>query len=113
MFSMRSVIDEWSALSPNEVTKRYRLAMWAPLPPLKNGIADYAVELAEELSKSYEIEFIVDVDYQPVAEIKNRYRVIQYPQFTARNEASPFDVIIYQLGGSIDHYFMYEAIRNW
>jgi glycosyltransferase involved in cell wall biosynthesis len=91
----------------------YRLAMWTPLPPLKNGIAEYAVELIEALSTVYDIEVFVDKGYTPNALLNKRLQTFVYTEFETRHNSHPFDIIIYQVGTSHQHFYMFPAIRKY
>jgi glycosyltransferase involved in cell wall biosynthesis len=95
------------------MSERLRIALWTPLPPIQNGIADYSVELLSCLSHNYDIEVFIDNGYEPARWLSDNYRISRYPEFEKRHHDNPFTVIIYQLGGSSSHHYMYEAIQKW
>jgi glycosyltransferase involved in cell wall biosynthesis len=90
-----------------------RLALWTPLPPLRNGIADYSVELLSYLSQRYDVEVFIDGSYEPDKSLLDRYTIHRYEAFNARHQQQPFDLIIYQVGASSHHYYMFNAIQQW
>ncbi|HEU4328967.1 MAG TPA: glycosyltransferase [Roseiflexaceae bacterium] len=89
-----------------------RVAFWTSLPPLKCGIADYSTELLKELSKGHEIELFVDDGYLPAYEISDIYPVHHHSAFERRQQQRPFDSIVYQVGFSTMHDYMFDAIRK-
>jgi glycosyltransferase involved in cell wall biosynthesis/SAM-dependent methyltransferase len=97
---------------PNFAPTRPRLALWTPLPPQKSGIADYSIELLEHLIQKYEVEVFVDDGYLPSTELLSRYAIQHYHAFERRQAQMPFDCIIYQMGNSFFHFYMYDFIRE-
>ena len=96
---------------PKERT-RVRLAMWTPLPPQGSGIADYAAELLEELSSRAEVEVFVDDGYLPDRACLARYPVHHWSAFERRQAQDPFDAVVYQVGGSMFHRYMADALAT-
>ncbi len=88
--------------------KRLRLAFVSPLPPAKSGIADYGSELLAELTRYYEIDFIVnqekvtDVNAIAIGEIRS------VPWF--QNNAASYDRVLYHFGNSEFHTHMFNLI---
>jgi glycosyltransferase involved in cell wall biosynthesis len=91
---------------------RLRLAVWTPLPPVRSGIADYSAELLEGLSPHCDLEVFVDGGYLPAYECLDRYPVRHFSAFERRQAQNPFDAVVYQVGGSVFHQFMSEALRT-
>ena len=91
---------------------RMRVAMWTPLPPLQTGIADYAVELLQQLDRRFEIEVFVDGGYLPDAALLERFRVYHASAFDRRHAQRPFDVTIYQMGNSKFHWYIYQQLQR-
>jgi glycosyltransferase involved in cell wall biosynthesis/SAM-dependent methyltransferase len=66
-----------------------RVAFFSPLPPSRNGIADYSAALLEPLARRAEVEtFAARPD---------------------RFDPARFDITLYQLGNNPHHTFVYEA----
>ncbi|MDQ4132797.1 MAG: FkbM family methyltransferase [Actinomycetota bacterium] len=91
---------------------RPRLAVWAPFPPQQSGITDYNIELLQVLRHRYDVEVFVDDGFMPPPSLLRQYRVHHYTAFARRQEARPFDVSLYQMGGSLFHLYMYDALRS-
>ncbi|HEY4938884.1 MAG TPA: glycosyltransferase [Actinomycetota bacterium] len=98
--------------APPPPSDRLRLAVWTPLPPAQSGIADYAAELLEGLSPHCDLEVFVDDGYLPANECLDRYPVRHFTAFGRRAAQDPFDAVIYQVGGSMFHHYMSEALRT-
>lgn len=95
---------------PIAVGRRTRVAMWTPLPPQQSGIADYSVELIDELSRHCDVEVFADDHFQPDARVRYRFKVHSFRAFERRHSQQPFDVTIYQMGNSKFHWYMYESL---
>jgi len=89
------------------------LALWAPLPPQRSGVAIYTAELLQYLAQAYEIEVFVDGGYLPSLQMLSRYPIQHHRAFERRAAAKKFDVILYQLGASTYHLYMYPALQKW
>jgi glycosyltransferase involved in cell wall biosynthesis/SAM-dependent methyltransferase len=95
------------------VIDRPGLAVWTPLPPQPSGIADYSAELLSELTSSYEIEVFVDDGYFPSWKVMDRWAVHHHSAFERRLAQRTFDAILYQLGNSHFHTYMYGPLQKW
>jgi glycosyltransferase involved in cell wall biosynthesis len=104
---------ELARAAPLPPANRPRLAMWTSLPPLHCGIADYTVELLESLRDRYDIELFVDSGYLPRADLMRDYVLHHYTEFERRQAQRPFDVIVYQLGISFMHDYMYRPLKRY
>lgn len=91
---------------------RTRVAVWTPLPPQQTGIADYAVELLNHLRTRCDLEVFVDAGSLPPLDLLRRFRISHFSAFERRNSQSPFDVVLYQMGGSLFHDYMYEPLQR-
>jgi len=91
---------------------RKRIAFWTPLPPVKSGIADYSLELLEQLEAWFDIDVFIDDDYVSTPQPDRTYEVFSYRDFERRALEFPFALNIYQLGNSTFHTYIYEqALR--
>jgi FkbM family methyltransferase len=109
----RATLDSYTAAvarAGQPVPARPRIAVWTPLPPQQSGIADYSVELLAELHKDYDLEVFVDDDCLPPATLLTRHRIQHFTAFQRRHEQKPFDGFVYQMGGSLFHVYMYDAL---
>ncbi|MGI8809107.1 MAG: glycosyltransferase [Acidimicrobiales bacterium] len=91
---------------------RPRLAVWTPLPPQQTGVADYSVELLQQLRTKCDVEVFVDEGYLPPLELLRRFRILDFTAFDRRNAQAPFDAVLYQMGGSLFHHYMYEPLQR-
>ncbi|PJJ96368.1 glycosyl transferase family 1 [Lysobacteraceae bacterium NML91-0213] len=101
-------LEVWHALAATRQPKksaagdcaRQRLAMVAPLPPERTGIADYSEALIREFAKLYDIDVIVDQSLVE-ASLPENVEVRSVEWFGAN--AGQFDRIVYQVGNSPFH----------
>ncbi len=101
-----------TASTATPVEGRRRIALWTPVPPQQSGIADYSAELVDELSESCDIELFVDGGFTPDLGLAQRHSVHHFSAFARRNRRAPFDLIVYQMGNSHFHSYMYDAVRR-
>ena len=91
---------------------RRRIAIWSSLPPLKCGVGDYTAELVQQLAPMVDVEAFVDGGYLPAEWLVNRYPVHHHAAFDRRDRQWPFDIVIYQIGGTFMQAFMYDQIKR-
>ena len=85
--------------------RKFRIAMFTPLPPLQNGIADYSVKIICELSQYFEIDVYIDANYIPDSNvISSQNNIYVHTEFSKRHEN--YDAIIYKIGNNPDHTYM-------
>jgi glycosyltransferase involved in cell wall biosynthesis len=92
---------------------RRRVAVWTPLPPQASGVADYSLELLDELRGGCDLEIFVDDGVLPSPALLARYAVHHFRAFPRRHALAPFDAIVYQVGTSPFHLYMQDALREW
>jgi len=89
---------------------RPRLAFVSPFPPQQSGIADYSVELLDELSRHYDITLV----NQP-AETSDGWLASNFtmrdPTWLVRHGAS-FDRVLYHFGNSHYHAYMLDLLAK-
>jgi glycosyltransferase involved in cell wall biosynthesis len=91
----------------NEV--KYRLALFTPLTPLKNGIADYSESLILQLKNYFDIDIFIDDNYEPLNKsITDNFKIFNHHKFHEFHEN--YDSIIYQVGNNQNHAYMIEYI---
>ena len=103
------------ALAPGNHSEpiRPRIALWAPLPPEQSGVADYSVELLGELRRRCQVEVFVDEGFLPDLELLRTYPIHHFSAFERRRAQAGFDVVLYQVGASLFHWYMEEAIQRY
>ncbi|WP_169972615.1 glycosyltransferase [Tautonia rosea] len=94
-------------------TPRPRVAMVSPFPPKATGIADYAQRLALALHHHASVDLYHDGDYVPELGLSDRrFRCFDRATFARRLAVLPPQAIIYQMGNSWYHRFVYECLRE-
>jgi glycosyltransferase involved in cell wall biosynthesis len=90
-----------------------RLALFSPWPPVRSGISDYARDLAAGLAPGHAI----DVFVQSAAELAGkapdgvgRHLAHDFPWRQAR---APYDLVLYQLGNSSAHDYMWPYLFRY
>jgi len=84
-----------------------KIAFLSPLPPSRSGIADYSARLLPFLTSNHEIhsfhnDILPDRSILPDKVILHHY--LQFPRLYARES---YDLVLYQMGNSIHHLFVY------
>ncbi len=87
--------------------RRYRIAMWAPLPPSRSGIADYSMDLLGELGRVCDLETFTASSSALEHADDTRNAIFPYSAFPERSTHRPFDLNVYHMGNSGEHH---EAI---
>src|SRR5438105_7785129 len=92
-----------------------KIAFFTPLTPIQSGISDYSEELLLALSgatvdgRPVSIDLFVDKGYKPSnPDITNRFRILPGRNFDAL--ANNYDSIVYQMGNSPAHAYIYEQL---
>jgi glycosyltransferase involved in cell wall biosynthesis len=102
----------WSGESPAHSSKP-RIAFFSPLPPKISGISDYAVRLLNELKKTYTIDLYHDAGYVPDLGLSSsEFGCFDYRLFDRRDAALGYHQVVYQMGNSVYHGFLYETLQR-
>jgi glycosyltransferase involved in cell wall biosynthesis len=94
------------------MSDKKRLAFFSPLPPTKTGIADYAAELIPLISDEFEIDIYIDEGYTPSPSLSPGARIFPASEFSFRNIKNPYQLIIYQMGNSDYHQYIYPFLLS-
>lgn len=97
--------------SERELNIKPMLAFFSPIPNEKTGVSLYSEELLEELVNYYQITIIVEKLSSIREDLKKVYDIQEVGYFL--KNADRFDRIIYQMGGSSYHLYMYEIIKKF
>lgn len=89
---------------------RPRLAMVAPLPPARSGVAAYAMELLPVLRAHYDIELVAEQSSVELPPALKDLPVRTTAWFRAH--AGEFDRIVYHFGNSMFHAHMFDLLRE-
>jgi len=90
------------------MSRKPRIAFFSPLPPAKSGIADYSAELIPLLREEFEIDIYIDEGYSPTSSFKEK--AFPASEFSFRNIKDPYQLIIYQMGNSGYHQYIYPFL---
>src|SRR5436309_1793245 len=92
-----------------------KLAFFSPLNPIQSGISDYSEELLSAMAgatvggRAVDIDLFVDRGYKPSnREIAGKFDVLPGRDFS--RVASGYDSVVYQMGNSPAHAYIYEAL---
>jgi len=92
---------------------RPRLAIFSPWPPKGSGISDYATRLVNELLPHYTIDLFHDSGYMPEPALASlELGCHDYRLFERLAAAVPYHRILYQMGNSLYHRFMYPTMMR-
>jgi glycosyltransferase involved in cell wall biosynthesis len=100
-FSWESVIDKFI-----KVITKPRLAVFSPVPPTLSGISDYIVNLLPYLSETFDITIYIDGNYMPE---NLPWKILPHSSFNPKKH----DHILYQMGNSEYHRYMYPYIMRY
>lgn len=109
----RTTVEMRTPATPALISKREKpkLAFVSPVLPKKSGIATYASELLPDLAKHYDIDLIIDQ-----TEVSDPWLLANFPCHTPQwfaDNARHFDRIVYQMGNSSFHAFMFDLIDRF
>jgi glycosyltransferase involved in cell wall biosynthesis len=85
------------------------LALVSPVPPQASGIADYSWRLAHALARRIDVD-LVGPDQGGEARQSDDLAVIGIDQFTARDDVVPYSEVVYAMGNSSFHRFVFDQM---
>jgi glycosyltransferase involved in cell wall biosynthesis len=90
---------------------RPRIAFLSPFPPRKSGVSDYSALLLQELKQTYAIDLYHDTGYVPEPALADGALACCDARLFARRAAvRDYHAVVYQMGNSRYHRFLYEAM---
>jgi len=106
----------FNAINTLEINKsteddRKRIAFFTPLPPLESGISDYSVDILNMLSKYFDIDVFIDDKYDHKCTLSENITVLNHRLFT--NKSNEYFNIIYQIGNSVFHIYMFQYVKKY
>ena len=91
--------------------RRPRIAFFSPFSPKISGISVYAERLIAELKRDYAIDLYHDAGYIPdLALAAPEFAAYDHRQFDRNDAAFDYHAVVYQMGNSIYHAFLYEHL---
>ncbi len=95
-----------------EKKERLRLAVFTPLSPLKNGIADYMTVLLLILKQYAEIDLYIDEGYEPDdPAILRSFPIHRHGEFHKLHDR--YDLILYEMGNNPHHVYMVPYVLEY
>lgn len=85
-----------------------KIAFFTPLPPVLSGISDYSFDILSALCQYFDIDVFVD-NYRVEVKLPDNVSVYEARDFRTESYLE----IIYQIGNSEHHCYMYEYIRKY
>jgi len=107
------VINQIKPLSLSFQTKLTlkNLAFFTPLPPIQSGISDYSYDILCQLTKYCDVDIFIDKDYNPDCKLPKNVRV--YPHTLFETKFKNYTQIIFQVGNSTYHEYMFNYIKKY
>ena len=88
-----------------------RLAWFTPLPPVRSGVSLYSAELLPRLKQTHAIDTFVDtVPRYPAVDANE---VFGAHDFIWKHASDPYDLVVYQLGNSPCHDYMWPYLARY
>lgn len=87
------------------------IAFFSPFSPLKSGISDYSQDLLPSLSKHFSIDLFHDESYSPDSNASGN--MFPHTQFESRLKNYDYEGLIYQIGNSSYHSYMYHLLIRY
>ncbi|MBE7681559.1 glycosyltransferase [Paenibacillus sp. P13VS] len=94
-----------------EKIEKKKIAFFTPLPPLQSGIADYSVDILNELSKYLDIDVYIDSGYKIDCEFEGNVEVFSHDKY--KNNKDKYLDTVYQMGNSEFHTYMIDYIQRY
>lgn len=88
-----------------------KIAMFTPLPPILSGISDYSYDIILELSRYTDIDIFIDSGYEVDCTLPDNVKCYEHTLFS--KYAPNYDEIIYQVGNSLFHVYMWAYIKKY
>jgi glycosyltransferase involved in cell wall biosynthesis len=113
----RAVADKRQAsrhrAHPAHKPPKARIAVVSPWPPKASGISDYAVRLVRELKRTHTVDLYHDGGYEPdLAHDQRDFGIYDHRLFDKMAAALGYLGVIYQMGNSHYHRFVYDAMAR-
>ncbi len=104
------VVEKTKNSSKHSNQNKKRLAYVSPLPPRETGISDYSLELLTPLSSIYNIDVVVDDDFDLTIYNGREFGLIHGSDFLER--AKTYERVIYHFGNSHFHDYMLPLLEK-
>lgn len=109
--TLRNKINKKDKITIINKDKNKKIAYITPLPPQKTGIATYSAELLPVLDKYFNIDIFTDADKCSDRVLNSRFNIYDFKEFEFR--VDEYEMIIYQMGNSSFHTYIYELAMKY
>lgn len=102
------------SISFNRIQKssiKSTIAFFSPFAPIKSGISDYSQDLLPFLAKYVSLDLYHDESYIPNENIT--HNLFPHNKFEERLKSQEYEGIIYQMGNSSYHCYMYSQLMRY
>ena len=107
----RLALSRRPARGPRRRPAQRRIAFFSPLPPLSAAVADDSERLLKELGRRYTIDLYHDPIYLPFVGLRSpEFRCLDYRLFERNAAVLGYHGVIYRLGDSHHHGYMYDTL---
>lgn len=94
--------------------KKPRIALFTPMPPRMSGISYYSAGLLPFLSKYWDIDIFLADGYVCNDEfLTSNFDFYSYRDFEQLNHVKKYDSMVYQMGNSDHHTYIYDLIKKY
>jgi len=90
-----------------------KIAFCSPLPPARSGIASYSVRLLKYLVREHTLDCYYDNPPPDQALVPAEVRLFHFHRFPYLVQKENYDSVIYQMGNSIHHAFIYLLLHYY
>jgi glycosyltransferase involved in cell wall biosynthesis len=92
-----------------------RLALFSPMPPVRTGIAGYSAELVDALRDGHQVDVYVDriSPPSPAGPDGRATGSRSAHEFVWRHRQHPYDLVVYQLGNSSHHDYLWPYLFRY
>ncbi|NDJ16285.1 glycosyltransferase [Myxacorys almedinensis] len=95
----------------NHKESKIQAAYFSPLKPLKSGISDYSQDLLPVLTQHFDLDLYHDEGYSP--QLTSDHNLYSYTQFEKQALSKEYEALIYQIGNSEFHFYMYAQLARY
>lgn len=92
-------------------TSKTQVAFFSPFRPAASGISDYSADILPFLEKHLDLDLFHDSSYVPDASLSDRF--FPYTEFQERTGVEDYEALVYQMGNSHFHCYMYAHLMKY
>lgn len=106
------ILNEFIRTEGKQKKERLCLAVFTPLGPLKNGIADYVTVILLALKQYADIDIYIDEGYEPNdPDILQSFAIYRHEKFHELHDR--YDLILYEIGNNPNHAYIVPYVLQY